>query len=37
MLVTLRPNSYTAQASGLDNAGTSNSTGTALIEIYELP
>ena len=37
MLVTLRPGSYTAQASGLDNNGTSNPTGTALIEIYELP
>ncbi len=37
MLVTLRPGSYTAQASGLDNDGTSNPTGTALIEIYELP
>ncbi len=37
MLVTLRPGSYTAQASGLDNDGTTNPTGTALLEIYELP
>jgi hypothetical protein len=37
MLVTLRPGSYTAQASGLDNNGASNPTGTALLEIYELP
>ena len=37
MLVTLQPGSYTAQASGLDNGGSSVPTGTALIEVYEVP
>jgi hypothetical protein len=37
MLVTLRPGSYTAQATGLTNDGSTNPTGNALIEIYEVP
>jgi hypothetical protein len=37
MLVTLRPGSYTAQATGLTNDGSTDPTGHALIEIYELP
>ncbi|MCX6943063.1 MAG: hypothetical protein NTX09_20435, partial [Verrucomicrobia bacterium] len=37
MLVTLQPGSYTAQATGLTNDGTTNPTGNALIEIYEVP
>lgn len=37
MLVTLRPGSYTAQATGLTNNGSTDPTGNALIEIYELP
>jgi len=37
MLVTLPPGSYTAQATGNANFGTSSPTGVALIEIYEMP
>lgn len=37
MLVTLQPGNYTAQASGNDNNGSTESTGNALIEIYEMP
>lgn len=37
MLVTLAPGSYTAQATGLTNNGTTEPTGNALIEIYEVP
>lgn len=37
MLVTLPPGNYTAQVSGLDNSGTTNPQGVALIEVYELP
>ncbi len=37
MLVTLAPGSYTAQATGLDNGGSTSPVGNALIEIYEIP
>ena len=37
MIVTLQPGTYTAQASGNDNQGTTDPTGNALIEIYEMP
>ncbi len=37
MLVTLQPGNYTAQASGNSNNGSTESTGNALIEIYEMP
>jgi hypothetical protein len=37
MLVTLPPGNYTAQVSGNANDGTTDPTGVALIEIYELP
>jgi hypothetical protein len=36
MIVTLPPGSYTAQATGNDNEGTTATTGNALVEIYEL-
>ena len=37
MLVTLQPGAYSAQVTGLDNRGSTNPSGNALIEIYELP
>lgn len=37
MLVTLPPGSYTAEASGNANGGATSPTGTALLEIYEIP
>lgn len=36
MLVTLQPGNYTAVANGNDNAGTTDPTGNAIIEIYEV-
>jgi hypothetical protein len=37
MFVTLPPGNYTAQISGNENNGSTNPTGVALVEIYELP
>jgi len=37
MLVTLQPGTYSVQASGNPNNGTTDPTGNALVEIYEVP